>query len=219
MVRTQPAQAPTRLDSSRILATSFALAVHALALLVLLLPLTQASLPDLRPEPAPERWTVERVLPATPLPPKPVEQPRTPAPPRPQPAAIQSPVPVQLPAIVDQGSLPADPAPAATGPADIAPPWDGTPLPGADLRYAVAPPPPYPRDALRAGAQGTVLLRVLVDTDGKPLQVMVERSSGHRSLDREAVRQVQARWRFEPALHHGQPVQAWGLVPIGFSLQ
>ena len=219
MVRTLPSQAQTRLDPSRILATSFALAVHALALLVLLLPLTQASLPDLRPEPAPERWKVERVLPVAPLPPKPVEQPRTLVPPRPQPAAVQTPQPLRMPAVVDQGSLPADPATDAVGPPDIAPAWDPTPLQGAELRYAVAPPPPYPRDALRAGAEGTVLLRVLVDTDGRPLEVSVERSSGHRSLDREAVRQVQRSWTFEPAMRDGRAVQAWGLVPIGFSLQ
>ena len=64
-----------------------------------------------------------------------------------------------------------------------------------------------------------MLLRVLVDIDGRPLQVVVDRSSGHRSLDREAVRHVQQRWRFEPAMHGGRPVQAWGLVPIDFSLQ
>ena len=62
-------------------------------------------------------------------------------------------------------------------------------------------------------------LRILVDVDGRPLQVQVERSSGHRSLDREAVRHVQQRWRFEPATRDGRPVQAWGLVPIDFSLQ
>ena len=38
-------------------------------------------------------------------------------------------------------------------------------------------------------------------------------------LDREAVRHVQQRWRFEPAMRDGRPVQAWGLVPIDFSLQ
>jgi protein TonB len=127
--------------------------------------------------------------------------------------------PVQQPAIVDQGTLQADPATEAVGPPDIAPPWDGQPLQGAQLRYAVAPPPAYPRDALRTGAEGTVLLRVLVDVDGRPLEVIVDRSSGHRSLDREAVRQVQQRWRFEPAMRDGRAVQAWGLVPIGFSLQ
>lgn len=220
MVRTLPAPNASRLDASRILATSFVIAIHALAFLVLLLPLTQIPLPQAAPEPQPERWQVERTVPVPPLPPRLVEPQRTPTPPRSvaiAPPRIQP--PTQTQAIVDQGSLPADPAIAGPLVPDIAPVPDGAPLQGAQLRYAVAPPPAYPRDAMREGAQGTVMLRVLVDVDGRPIQVAVERSSGHRSLDREAVRQVQQRWRFEPALRDGRAVQAWGLVPIGFTLQ
>ncbi|UNK57925.1 energy transducer TonB [Pseudoxanthomonas daejeonensis] len=219
MVRTLPSDVSPRLDASRILAISFAMAVHALALLVLLLPLTQAPLPELRKEPEP-RWTVQPPTPVTPLPPQPVvQQPRV-IPPRTPPAVFQRQLPVQQPAIVDQGLLQADPVSDTVGPPDVInPPYDGQPLQGAQLRYAVAPPPAYPRDAIRSNAQGTVMLRVLVDVDGKPLEVIVDRSSGHRSLDREAVRQVQQRWRFEPAMREGRAVQAWGLVPIDFSLQ
>lgn len=89
---------------------------------------------------------------------------------------------------------------------------------GAQLQYASAPPPPYPREALRAGQGGTVLLQVLVDVDGKPLQVEVERSSGHRALDRAAQRHVLERWTFRPAVQDGRPVRAIGLVPVEFSL-
>ena len=53
MVRTLPSDVSPRLDTSRILAISFAMAVHALALLVLLLPLTQAPLPVVHDEPEP----------------------------------------------------------------------------------------------------------------------------------------------------------------------
>lgn len=219
MVRTLPSDVSPRLDASRILAISFAMAVHALALLVLLLPLTQAPPAEVRKEPAPPRWEVRQIVPVTPLPPLPVEQPRTATPPRPQTAPVQRTQPAQAPAVVDQGTLQAEPAATVTGPPDLTPIDFGQPLQGAQLRYAVAPPPPYPRDAIKAGAQGTVMLRVLVDVDGRPLEVVVERSSGHRSLDREAVRQVQQRWRFEPAMRDGRPVQAWGLVPIGFHLQ
>ncbi|WP_162435490.1 energy transducer TonB [Pseudoxanthomonas koreensis] len=218
MVRTLPSDVSPRLDFPRILAISFAIAVHALALLVLLLPLTSPPIPEVRHAPEPERWVVERVTPAAPLPPRPVH-PATPVQPRPQPVPVQRTVPVQVPAIVEQGSLPADPGIAIAGPPDIPPPWNGQPLQGAQLRLAVAPPPGYPRDAVRGGQEGTVVLRILVDVDGRPLQVIVDRSSGHRSLDREAVRHVQQRWRFEPAVHDGRAVQAWGLVPIDFSLQ
>lgn len=219
MVRTLPSDVSPRLDASRILAISFAMAVHALALLVLLLPLTQASLPGIRDEPLPERWKVQRSVPVPPLPPEIVQPPRTPTPPRPQTMPVQRQLPVQAPAVIDQGTLAADPSTDVAGPTDLAPAYDGQPLQGAQLRYAVAPPPAYPRDAIRTNAQGTVMLRVLVDVDGRPLEVIVDRSSGHRSLDREAVRQVQQRWRFEPAMRDGVAVQAWGLVPIDFNLQ
>lgn len=216
MVRTLPTDVP-RLDFQRVLAIGFAIGLHFLALLLLLLPLAGGPLPDAREERPVERWQVRQVPPAPPLPPQPVQQPKAaPLPARPTiPAPVATPV---QPAIVDQGSLPAEPA-TGTGPvaSDIAP--ASGPLQGATLRLDVAPPPPYPRDALRAGIEGRVLLRVLVDVDGRPLEVGVERSSGHRSLDREAVRQVKQRWCFQPAMRDGQAVQAWGLVPIDFGLQ
>ncbi|MCW0416120.1 hypothetical protein NB689_001874 [Xanthomonas sacchari] len=63
-----------------------------------------------------------------------------------------------------------------------------------------------------------MLLRVLVGTDGQPLQVTVEKSSGHRVLDQAARDQVLKRWAFKPALQNGTPVQAYGLVPVDFSM-
>ncbi len=96
---------------------------------------------------------------------------------------------------------------------------DSAPLAGVALAYAHAPAPPYPRAAVRAGAQGTVQLMILVDTDGKPLQVTLHRSSGNRALDRAALDHVARHWRFQPAVRNGQPVQAYGVVPIEFSMQ
>ena len=64
-----------------------------------------------------------------------------------------------------------------------------------------------------------MLLKVLVDVDGMPLEVTLERSSGHRSLDRAAREQVLKHWRFQPAVRDGQRVQAYGLVPIDFSMR
>lgn len=218
MVRTLPSDVSPRLDFSRILAISFAMAVHALAMLVLLLPLTQTPAVVKDREPLPPRWEVRQIIPVTPLPPQPVVPKPDVTPPRTT-TPVQRTTPVPTPAVVDQGTLQADPPADLTGPTDVVMPDIGGPLQGAQLRYAVAPPPRYPRDALTSGAEGTVLLRVLVDIDGRPLEVIVETSSGHRSLDREAVRHVQQRWRFEPAMRDGRAVQAWGLVPIAFSLQ
>lgn len=88
----------------------------------------------------------------------------------------------------------------------------------AILAYDVHPAPRYPRQSLRDGHAGTVTLRVRVDEYGQPQEVVIERSSGHRELDRAAREQVLARWRFHPAQHQGRAVAAYALVPIVFSL-
>jgi len=95
----------------------------------------------------------------------------------------------------------------------------GEPLPGVTLEYADAPAPAYPRDALRDGVEGVVMLQVLVDVDGRPLSVDVQRSSGDRRLDNAARKQVLEHWRFRAAMKDGRAVQAVGLVPIAFNLQ
>lgn len=96
---------------------------------------------------------------------------------------------------------------------------DGVPLPGVTLEYADAPPPAYPRDALRDGVQGIVMLQVLVDVDGRALRVDIQHSSGDRRLDNAARKQVLLHWRFRAAMKDGRAMQAIGLVPIAFNLQ
>jgi TonB family protein len=62
--------------------------------------------------------------------------------------------------------------------------------------------------------QGTVQLRMVVDGQGMPQRIAVTRPLGY-GLDREAVEAVE-NWRFNPALHAGQPVAAAILVNIDF---
>lgn len=88
----------------------------------------------------------------------------------------------------------------------------------ATIAYETATPPPYPLQALRTGTQGTVMLKVLVDQSGKPVQVVIARSSGSRVLDDAARAHVLAAWRFHPATRDGHTVQTWALVPVKFSL-
>ena len=87
------------------------------------------------------------------------------------------------------------------------------------LEYRLAPAPVYPRRALQQRLTGTVLLQVLVGLDGRPLEVSIARSSGHRELDEAARAQVLKRWSFQPATRNGQSVQAVGMVPIEFALK
>ena len=220
-----PASRP-ELDGTRIATLSGTLAVNLLALGMLMLPLSlppPAPLADDMPE---MQW---EWLPRTPVqpppPPVPVELVRTPpapsAAPVAQPQAPTTPAMQSTPVLVREGpaiDLAADgPATidegATTGAATAAAP---TPM---QLRYAHAPAPTYPRMALRAGIEGTVMLQVLVDVDGRPLEVIVMHGSGHRALDAAAREQVLRHWRFRPATVDGQAVQAIGLVPVEFTLR
>jgi periplasmic protein TonB len=77
--------------------------------------------------------------------------------------------------------------------------------------------PVYPESARRAGIQGTTLLRIHIETDGRVSDVTVERSAGHQSLDQAAADAVR-RWRFEPALGSSGPVAMSALVPVEFRI-
>jgi protein TonB len=72
--------------------------------------------------------------------------------------------------------------------------------------------------ARRIGAQGEVLLRVLVRHDGSVASVELAQSSGFSLLDESATRTVRDSWRFIPAQHDGTPVDSWVEVPIKFVL-
>ena len=212
--------AASRPDPVRIAGVSGALLFNGALLLLMLVPLSRPT-----SEPAAPRGLEAEWFEARPVPPPPppeivsVERPVTPpAPTAPaQRVVARDPAPV-APPLVEGGTIAADPAPPLEhGSADIAPPASG-PLTGMRLAYAEASAPPYPREALRAGLQGTVMLQVLVDVDGRPLQVQVQEGSGHRQLDEAARRHVLRHWRFQPAMRDGRAVQAIGLVPIDFRL-
>ncbi len=212
---------PWHPDAKRIAGLAAAITLNAAMLMLLLVPMSAPpplALPDLSPS---LRW-IHRV-PVTPIPP--VHVPVVKAKPQAhamtsQRPAITTPVDrssVQT-VIVDHDTQPIDPPVDPSNNTSLQNGADTAPLPGVRLEYADAPAPAYPRDALRDGVQGTVLLQVLVDVDGRPLQVDVQRSSGDRRLDIAARKQVLMNWRFRPAMKNGHAVQAIGLVPIAFNL-
>ena len=88
----------------------------------------------------------------------------------------------------------------------------------ASLAYRSAP-LRFPVQAIRQHMHGTVLLRVLVDEQGRPVEVIIEQSSGYGLLDRSARDQVLASWRFQPASVGGRVVRAWARVPVNFELR
>lgn len=82
--------------------------------------------------------------------------------------------------------------------------------------YRTTHPPRFPREARLAGESGWVILRVLVDESGFPVDFLVDpRTTATPALIEAAIAAVEY-WRFHPALKSGAPVRAWLEVPIGF---
>ncbi|WP_187426695.1 energy transducer TonB [Geothermobacter ehrlichii] len=79
------------------------------------------------------------------------------------------------------------------------------------------PRPVYPSLARRRGWEGTVLVRIRVETSGRVGEASLVHSSGHRILDRSALKQVRG-WRFRPAMKDGKPVAGEVILPIRFEL-
>ena len=77
--------------------------------------------------------------------------------------------------------------------------------------------PVYPRIAKKSGWEGTVLVRVTVETNGRASKVIVSRSSGRKVLDDAAVKAVR-RWSFRPARDGNIPICSVIRIPITFSL-
>jgi len=146
--------------------------------------------------------------------PKPVASRPTPAPQSTQLAApAESPTESPAPAPVAVTPAPTvAAAPAASAP--VAAPSQ----PRFDADYLDNPKPAYPAISRRLGEQGRVLLRVHVGNDGGAGDEQLHTSSGSPRLDQSALDTVR-RWRFVPAKLGREPVAAWVLVPIAFTLK
>jgi protein TonB len=89
--------------------------------------------------------------------------------------------------------------------------------PAKDLKTSNRVDPTYPPASRRAGEQGTVRLKVLVDTNGRPSNVEVSQSSGSQRLDQAAIDAVR-KWRFEAATDGQKKIQAYTQVAVTFKL-
>lgn len=78
------------------------------------------------------------------------------------------------------------------------------------------PSPDYSEEARKAKYQGTVVLWLIVDANGKPRDVRVARSLG-MGLDQKAIEAVR-QWKFKPALKDGSPVAVQINVEVNFHL-
>jgi protein TonB len=69
--------------------------------------------------------------------------------------------------------------------------------------------PEYPPTSRRLGEQGSLVLQVLVDTDGRVLDTKLVQGSGFERLDQAALDGVKTDYRFLPGTLDGKPQQMW----------
>lgn len=182
--------------------------------------------PPVPPVPPPAASPVQAPAPKKP----PVVRERTPPRPRPEPkppaqAAPQlkadtadSDRPAPTAPTVQEPSAPvtAPAAPAAAQP--VAAPAPATPKTlTSGVQYVQAPRPDYPVQSKRLGEEGKVILRALINAEGRVERIEIQRSSGHPRLD-DAAREAVQNALFRPHLEDGRPVKVYAIVPISFRL-
>ena len=90
-------------------------------------------------------------------------------------------------------------------------PYDTPPMPTRMVK------PEYPAIARQAGIEGKVVLKLLVDLDGKVLDAKVL-VSPHQSLSEAAIKAAKSS-QFSPALQRDKPVRVWVAQPFDFKLR
>jgi protein TonB len=134
----------------------------------------------------------------------------------PPPAQVQLVMPVPQELVFDAPVAITPPPPTENVPPAAAGSTSSMPPLVESVEYVRAPKPFYPSESNRKRERGTVLLRVTVDTQGRPAQIEVERSSGFDRLD-DAARDAVQRALFRPHEVDGVAQAAQVLIPIEFT--
>jgi len=84
--------------------------------------------------------------------------------------------------------------------------------------YRTNPEPRYPNMARKRGYQGTVLLSVHVNKEGKVDDLWLYESCGYKILDNAALKAVKD-WTHEPGKRGEKAIETWVEVPVIFKLK
>ncbi len=172
--------------------------------------------PAPKPEPKPTPKPVPKPIPeSVPKPkPKPVPEPQPKSEPKPvsKPEPRPEPPPAPTPVPTSQTPARVEPAPQPVTAKDSAPRRIETPS------FKTRPAPiPYPSQARRRGQEGTVLVEVWLDENGKQIKRILARSSGVGALDKTALKAI-AKWRFSAYVENGRALAHRVHIPIRFKL-
>lgn len=173
------------------------------------------------PAPRPQPPGTAETRPAAPPAPEPAAEPPAPAP---TPSAAPEPAPAPTPAPAPPVVAPA-PAPATAPVTPAVPPpsvREGdlvAPGPGVKPPTLVSfRKPEYPPIARRLKVEGTVVLSLLVDENGKVIDVRVERGVAQNVGINEAAIEAARSARFDPGTKQGVRVKMWYTLTIPFKL-
>jgi len=79
--------------------------------------------------------------------------------------------------------------------------------------------PKYPELARRAGIEGTVWVKALVDKSGKVRDVIILKESGANAGFEEAAIKSAYGYAYKPAISNGQPVAVWVAYKVNFKIK
>lgn len=128
----------------------------------------------------------------------------------PTPPSVSNSVPAPQPTHDAELARPARPTGSATQPRT---------LPSSAVRYLVKPVLNYPRASRELGESGEVVLKVLVDEQGRPKEIELTKSSGFPRLDQQAIQAMKAA-RFQPLIEEGVARVVWVTPgPLIFNLE
>ncbi|HEY3919894.1 MAG TPA: energy transducer TonB [Stellaceae bacterium] len=140
-------------------------------------------------------------------------QPETPPPPPPPLPQLAVPPPLYVPP--PEVSVAKPPPPQSTAPTVVTNVAPATPAPTAPVRttphvdLAHSSQPDYPPEARRLSEQGSLVLQVLVEPDGRVSDAKLVQSSGFPLLDQAALAGVKTNYRFTPGTVDGKPQPMW----------
>ena len=77
--------------------------------------------------------------------------------------------------------------------------------------------PAYTVDAVHQRIQGSVILELVVTSEGAPSEIRVMQSLDPAGLDKEAIKAVR-QWRFTPGRRAGTPVNVLVTVVLDFTI-
>jgi protein TonB len=79
--------------------------------------------------------------------------------------------------------------------------------------------PVYPEMAERAGIEGVVWVRALVDKEGRVRDAIIQKASGTNAGFEEAALAAAMKNRYKPAIQNGRPIPVWVSYRVVFELK